>query len=250
MPHNVFVRDVGGGIYPRPVPENFLDFGAFGYALTPANFVRCILASLAASSTAARASNIVTVTATAHGVPNTYNGFRFYYPGSASLAAGWVDNITVVDANNISFPSTGTNFSSESVNSAAAYTTATNISTSILIPAGMITDSTSGKIILNTASLNTAATKTVRPFLGATGFGPAQAGTTFPCSSKEWDFGMLNSTQMASQICAPSNTGTSSLSSVFSFSPLVDNLIAIQLTVSAASDFIALIAHPKIVLYR
>jgi hypothetical protein len=249
MPHNVFVRDDGGGIYSRPVPENFLNFGAFGYALTPANFVRCLLASLAASSTAARSSNVVTVTATAHGVPNTYNGFRFYYPGSASLAAGWVDNITVVDANTITFPSTGTNFGSESVNSAAAYTTATNIPSSILIPAGMVADSTHMRMIANTASLNTGATKTIRPYsLTAAGFiATAQTGTTFPCQSREWDLAMLNSTQISGQ---NTNPGSSSLASVITFNPLVDNLITIQLTVSAASDFVALIAHPKIVLYR
>ena len=249
MPHNVFVRDDGGGIYSRPVPENFLNFGAFGYALTPANFVRCLLASLAASSTAARSSNVVTVTATAHGVPNTYNGFRFYYPGSASLAAGWVDNITVVDANNITFPSIGTNFSSESVNSAAAYTTATNIPSSILIPAGMVADSTHMRMIANTASLNTAATKTVRPYsLTAAGFiATAQTGTTFPCQSREWDLAMINSTQISGQ---NTNPGSSSLASVITFNPLVDNMITIQLTVSAALDFVALISHPKIILYR
>lgn len=250
MPHNVFVRDDGGGIYSRPVPENFLNFGAFPYTISPLNFVRSIVASLVTSTTAARASNVVTITATAHGVPNTYNGFRFYYPGSPTLAAGWVDNITVVDANTITFPSVGANFSSESVNAGAAYVTATNISTPFMIPAGMVTDSSQGKIILSTTSLNTAATKTIRPFLGATGFGPAQAGTTFQCSSKEWDFGMINATQMGSQIHAPGNGGSSSLSSVFTFSPAADNLITLQLTVSAAQDFLALISVPKMIIYR
>ena len=147
MPHTVFTRDAGGGIFSRNVPENFIDFGAFPYTISPLNFARSIVASLVASTTAARASNVVTITATAHGVPNTYNGFRFYYPGSPTLAAGWVDNITVVDANTITFPSTGANFSSESVNAGAAYVTATNISTPFMIPAGMVTDSSHIRLI-------------------------------------------------------------------------------------------------------
>lgn len=250
MPHTVFTRDAGGGIFSRNIPENFIDFGAFPYALTQSNFQRCILASLVASTTAARTSNVVTITATAHGVPNTYNGFRLYYPGSAGLAAGWVDNITVVDANTITFPSVGADFTSQSVNSAAAYTTATNIPGGILIPAGMMTDSTTGKYILNTCSLNTAATKTFRPFIGVTGFGPSQNGTIFACSGKEWDFSMLNATQITCQISVPNNGGASSLFSFQSFNTQTDNTILTQLTVSAAQDFAALISPPKIVLFR
>ncbi len=249
MPHNVFVRDNGGGIYSRPVPENFLDFGAFPYVISPLNFVRSIVASLVTSSTAVRASNVVTITATAHGVPNTYNGFRFYYPGSPTLAAGWVDNITVVDANTITFPSVGANFSSESVNAGAAYVTATNISTPFVIPAGMLTDSSQGRIIITTGSLNTAATKTIRPFLGGIAFGPAQTGSTFQSSSKEWDFGMLNATQVTIQLQAPNNTGSGTISYI-SMNPAVDNLITVQLTVSAAQDFIAIVTVPKMVIFR
>lgn len=248
MPHTVFTRDAGGGIYSRNTPENFIDFGAFPYALTQSNFQRCILASLVASTTAARTSNVVTITATAHGVPNTYNGFRLYYPGSAGLAAGWVDNITVVDANTITFPSVGADFTSQSVNSAAAYTTATNIPTGILIPAGMITDSTVGRYIINTVSLNTAATKTIRPLIAGGSFiGPAQTGTTFPCQVHEWDFSMINSTQLAGQSVNP---GSSSLNSLTAFNPLIDNYVVSQLTVSAAQDFVALISPPKIILFR
>lgn len=248
MPHTVFTRDAGGGIYSRNIPENFIDFGAFPYALSQSNFQRCIVASLVASTTAARTSNVVTITATAHGIPNTYNGFRLYYSRSASLAAGWVDNITVVDANTITFPSVGANFSSESVNSAAAYTTATNIPTGILIPAGMITDSTVGRYIINTVSLNTAATKTIRPLIvGGSFIGPAQTGTTFPCQVREWDFSMISSTQLAGQSVNP---GSSSLNSLIAFNPLIDNYAVSQLTVSAAQDFIAIISSPKIILFR
>lgn len=248
MPHNVFVRDNGGGIYSRPVPENFLDFGAFPYAISPLNFVRSIVASLVVSTTAARASNVVTITATAHGVPNTYNGFRFYYPGSPTLTAGWVDNITVVDANTITFPSVGANFSSESVNAGAAYVTATNIPGGILIPAGMMADTTVGRLAVNCASLNTAATKTIRPLISGGSFiAPGQTATTFPCLSREWDLSMLNSTQLVGNSV---NVGSSSLPSIISFNSLVDNLITLQLTVSAAQDYFSIISQPKLIIYK
>lgn len=250
MPHNVFVRDNGGGIYSRPVPENFLDFGNFPYVISPLNFQRCLVASLVTSTTAVRTSNVVTVTATAHGIPNTYNGFRFYYPGSAGLAAGWVDNITVVDANTITFPSVGADFTSQSVNAAAAYTTATNIPGGILIPAGMMSDSSSIRLTAHTASLNTAATKTVRPFLGASALAPAQSGTTFNCMLKEWEFCMLNTTQIVGHLVATGNLGSGSISPGVAFNTLADNLILIQLTVSAAQDFIALLQAPKMILFR
>lgn len=251
MPHTVFTRDAGGGIFSRNVPENFIDFGAFPYALTQSNFQRCIVASLVTSTTAARTSNVVTITATAHGVPNTYNGFRFYYPGSAGLAAGWVDNITVVDANTITFPSVGADFTSQSVNAAAAYTTATNIPGGILIPAGMMADTTTGRIVVNASSLNTAASKTVRPFLGASGLAPAQVGSTFSCGTREWEFSMINTTQITGVNVAPgSNVGTASLNTPVAFNPLIDNTVSIQLTVSAAQDFLAILNTPKIILFR
>jgi hypothetical protein len=249
MSHNVLVRDVGGGIYPRPVPENFLDFGAFGYILSPVEFSRCLVASLVANSTAVRASNVVTITATAHGVPSAYNGFRFYYPGSPTLAAGWVDNITVADANTITFPSTGADFASESVNSAAAFTTAVNMSSYISIPGGMIEDDTS--FILHTVigSSNTAATKTIRPYtLTASGFiATALTGTTAAVQGREWNFGMMNSTQLFG---IGATVGSSALSTIITFNPLIENRITLQLTVSAAQDFIAVVSCPKIIIRK
>lgn len=103
-------------------------------------FVRSLLASLAVSATASRTSNSVTVSATSHGVTtgSAYVGFNFFYPGSASLAAGWYGPITSIpDANTIVFTAAGSNFGSESVNGGAAYTTLTVIC-NVTIPSGSI----------------------------------------------------------------------------------------------------------------
>ena len=103
----------------------------------PAN-TGILLASLVANSTASRTSNVVTITATGHGITtgSTYVGFRFYYPGSASLTAGFYDSIlTIPDANTItfSFSQLVRTSAASPVNSAAdAWTTATDmISTTI-----------------------------------------------------------------------------------------------------------------------
>jgi hypothetical protein len=101
-----------------------------------------LLASLVAGATASRASNIVTITATGHGVTTgtTYVGFRFYYPGSTNLTAGWYDSVlTIPDANTITFSASGPDFTSESINGGAAWTTITDI-TSVIIPGGSLRD--------------------------------------------------------------------------------------------------------------
>lgn len=103
-------------------------------------FRKSLLASLVANTTASRTDGLVTVAATAHGITTgaTYVGFRFFYPGSANLAAGWYDSIVeVANANTLTFTAPGPDFASESVNGAAAYTTLTAI-TSVVIPGGTI----------------------------------------------------------------------------------------------------------------
>ena len=101
-----------------------------------------LLASLVASSTASRTSGVVTIAATAHGITTgtTYVGFRFYYPGSTSLTAGWYDSIlTIPDANTITFSAAGTDFGSESINGGSAWTTITDL-TSMTIPGNTLKD--------------------------------------------------------------------------------------------------------------
>lgn len=103
-------------------------------------FKRSLLASLVLTSTASRTSDIVTVTATAHGIPTgaTYVGYRFFYPGSPSLAAGWYDSIvSIPDANTLTFNAPGADFGSESINGGAIYTTLTDVA-SVVIPANLI----------------------------------------------------------------------------------------------------------------
>ena len=87
-------------------------------------FAPRLLASLVASSTAECTSGVVTVTATSHGIISTvFDGFEFYYPGSANLAAGWYGNFSRTGVNTFTFSAPlAANFSSESINSGSAFT--------------------------------------------------------------------------------------------------------------------------------
>ncbi len=86
-------------------------------------FTPRLVASLVTSSTAACTSGVVTVAATAHGVPATYaDGFEIYYPGSPTLAAGWYSGMIRTGADSLTFlaPSSP-DFASESINGGAAF---------------------------------------------------------------------------------------------------------------------------------
>lgn len=130
----IHVYTDGGGIREARVPDDYAGKGSQAFVLKFPGFRKSLLASLVPNSTASRASGVVTITATAHGVitGSTYAGFRFFYPGSPSLAAGWYNSITDVQTNTISFNAPGANFGSESVNGAAAYTSETELDSLVL----------------------------------------------------------------------------------------------------------------------
>jgi len=88
------------------------------------DFAPRLLASLVASSTAECTSGVVTVTATSHGIPaSNLDGAEFYFPGSASLAAGWYASFYRSSADVVTFSAPGVpDFTSESVNGGSAFT--------------------------------------------------------------------------------------------------------------------------------
>lgn len=142
------------------------DGGFVRYIKFP-GFRRSLLASLVASSTASRTNGLVTIAATAHGITTgaLYQGYRFFYPGSPSLAAGWYDSIVeVATANSLSFSAPGADFGSESINGAAAYTTLTEVA-SVDIPGALIVPDLHISLIGYRGGDTTANAKTVRTYL-------------------------------------------------------------------------------------
>ena len=105
----------GGGIREARVPDDYSGNGSQLFIFRFPGFRKSLLASLVINSTASRTSGIVTIAATAHGITTgtSFVGYRFYYPGSPSLAAGWYDSIlTIPDANTITFSAIGEDFTS------------------------------------------------------------------------------------------------------------------------------------------
>ncbi len=130
-------------------------------------FKRSLLASLVSNSTASRANGLVTVTATSHGITTgaTYQGVRFFYPGSTNLAAGWYDSlVAIADANTLTFTAPGPDFASESVNGAVAYTTLTDLASAI-IPGRLILPDTHISVVGYSGGDTSSVTKQIRTYL-------------------------------------------------------------------------------------
>lgn len=231
--------------------DNTPNDGMFLRSIRIVGFRRSLLASLVANSTATRSNGLVTVTAAGHGILTgaTYAGYRFFYPGSANLAAGWYDSIvSIPDANTLTFTAPGPDFGSQSINAAAAYTTATNLPSGLTIPANTLVEDVSIRLSAPVASLNTAATKTIRPFLGALAIAPANSGTTYNCSVKEWVLTPTDSGLLVGSLVSGGNTGSGGIASLaVNFN--TELTVLIQLSVSAAADFIAVVSSPKLVIF-
>jgi hypothetical protein len=245
----IHVYTDGGGIRECKVPDDFSGMGSVPFVLKFPGFKKCLLASLVASSTASRTSNIVTITATAHGITtgSTYVGFRFFYPGSPSLAAGWYDSIvSVPDANTITFNAPGTNFSSESVNAGAAYTTATQVSGAGIIPAGYLLDVTkSVSMAIPMGGGGTAATKTLKmTFNGVALLSSTATTACFGCRRSE--IYSVSNTQIGAFFSV--QNGSSSSAPSVTIDKTTDISVGVQLTISAAADFIVLYEGPSLYL--
>lgn len=231
--------------------DNTPNDGMFLRSIRIVGFRRSLLASLVANSTATRSNGLVTVTAAGHGILTgaTYAGYRFFYPGSANLVAGWYDSISAIpDANTLTFTAPGADFGSQSINAAAAYTTATNLPSGLTIPANTLVEDVSLRLSAPVASSNTAATKTIRPFLGVSTIAPAHSGTTYNCGVKEWELTPTDSGLLVGSSVSGNNTGSGGISSLaVNFNK--ELTVLIQLSVSAAADFIAVVSSPKLVIF-
>jgi len=243
----IHVYTDGGGIRECRVPDDFSGMGSVPFVLKFPGFKKSLLASLAVSGNqASRTSNIVTIAATAHGIPtgSTYVGFRFFYPGSASLAAGWYDSITDVQTNTISFNAPGANFGSENVNGGVAYTTATQVSGVAIIPAGYLLDiNKSAGMAVPMGGGSTAVIKTLKMTFNGTALLSSTATTAcFGCRRSE--LYSVSNTQIGAFFSV--QNGSSSSTPSVTIDKTVDISVGIQLTISAAADFIILYEGPAL----
>lgn len=212
----------------------------------PAN-TGILLASLAASSTASRTGGTVTISATGHGVPNTYVGFRFFYPGSPSLTAGMYDSVlTIPDANTITFSAPGADFGSESINSGAAYTTATDL-ISLTISGNTLKDGSKVSFKALRAGTTAAIAKTLALFFGGSQI-CSQAPTTTPSGETGMAFRCVGSAKQVGMSNGVEFTLSASTNTVLTKDATADQTLTVRGTIAAAFDYIALWgAHLEIV---
>lgn len=232
----------GGGIREARVPDDYSGNGSQPFMLKFPGFRRSLLASLVASSTASRTSDVVTIAATAHGITTgaNYIGFRFFYPGSPSLAAGWYDSVTDVQTNTISFSAPGANFGSESVNAAATYTTETTVWSGTL-PANTLTK---GSEMLHRA-LKSCTSSAGNHFLKC----KIGAGNIFHSanpansSANAWSVGYVTffETTRAAMVSGSMASGNSTIN-ITTIDSEVDQPLSITLQLSVASEFITIIS--------
>lgn len=214
----------------------------------PAN-TGLLLASLVANSTASRTSNVVTVTATGHGITTgtTYVGFRFFYPGSPSLAAGMYDSIlTVPDANTITFSAPGADFGSESINSGSAWTTATDLILTT-IPGGTLRDQSKLSLCVMRDGGSAATTKIVYLLFGGTVLSARLLSTTAK-SEEKYTMRCIGTNKQVAPNNAQEGAESSAMATALTKDITVDQTIGIRGTISAASEYIAIWgAHMEII---
>ena len=236
-----FIRftDSGGG-----AREQIVDTGAVVpyYLKFPGwpSAAGILLGSLVAGSTASRTNGVVTITATAHGITtgSSFVGYRFYYPGSPTLAAGLYDGIlSIPDANTITFSAAGADFSSESINSGNAWTTITDLTT-MTIKGNLLKDASRVIIRIGKTGSTGGAIKTITELFGGALLGSQGLGTA-PTADTSTGFSCYGTNKQLSSSYPEGTSGA--VYQVLTKDITVDQSLTIRGTISAAGEFLALI---------
>lgn len=130
-------------------------------------FEPSVVPALVAGSTVAQSADVVTVTCpTAHNIPAASAGLRVYFPGSASIAAGWYPGVTYISTTAFSFLRASATVASESINSGAAFTSAVLLA-SMQLDGGLLGKRGVLKLKMMVGCDTTVAIKYQRLYLGA-----------------------------------------------------------------------------------
>ncbi len=126
-----------------------------------------VVPALVANSTAAQVGDVVTVTCpSAHNIPAAANGMRAYFPGSASIPAGWYPGFAYISTTAFSFSRPSATVASESINSGAAFTSSVLLA-SMQLDGGLLGKRGVLKLKMMVGCDTTAAIKYQRLYLGA-----------------------------------------------------------------------------------
>lgn len=234
--------DSGSGIRDIPIVRGSVLFSSTQFPGWPAG-VGILLASLVASSTASRTNNVVTITATAHGITtgSLYVGCRFYYPGSPSLAAGLYDSIlSIPDANTITFSAAGADFAGESINSGNPWTSGTDL-ISVTIPGGLLKDRSSVTAKVYRFGDTTATNKTITIYYGGSAL-TSQNLTTSPFGDLRYSFRCMGTNKQIGPATTPDGNVSSVSPVVLTKDTTVDQTFTIRGIATTAGGFVGLFA--------
>ncbi len=216
------------------------DIDAICRVVRSPDFWPSILGSLVSGATYGQSGNTVTVTATAHGLPTTKNGYRIFWPGSAAIPVGWYFGFQYVDANTYTFQ----NPVSQSVAAATAITGTLPITTGDQV---CIVDTLPGQSVGKFGQITlafvrsgdtTSGNKTLRPQINTTTLA-SQVLTTAPYANSSVTAvcnGSLNSQMVINNMDGVVTTTQNTLS--FDLSSDVSTRFTLQ--VQNASQWIAL----------
>ena len=207
------------------------------------DFVPRILPSYVASTTVDQAGTTVTVTATAHGIPNIAvltGGHEVYFPGSPSIAAGWYPGFSRASANTITFtyPISQT-VVGESVNGGAAYTTATKFY-ELIIPGESlgVNGECTGRLMRHCGS--TAATKLTEYKLAGATIMKSPLATTLGCGFLNNTFANVGSVSKQLGFSAHDQIGVANGGQMYGAVNMAnDQILELYGTISAAADYLA-----------
>lgn len=130
----------GGGIVISAGDQDVTDqIGGASRPMMFNGFEPSLVPSLVAGATASRAGDVITVTATSHGIPTAmFDSLRVYFPGSNNIASGWKSNFQRVSSDMFTCVDTVSGaVSSESINAGTAMTAPVRVAGDIM-PAGSI----------------------------------------------------------------------------------------------------------------
>ena len=210
------------------------------------DFVPSLISALAVSSTASQSGTTVTVivggaSPVPHGITAAKNGYRYYYPGSASIPAGWYGGWTYVSANVFSFTApTPATVSVEPVNSGAIFTATVtccnaNIPGGLFAPNGQLSASymRSGDVLTGARALKLS--------YGGTLLG--QDIRAVPTNANGTSGITIHSITSTSQICAgavPDFSAGSNSVIQGSVDQSLDKLLTLSMSVAAAQQWMSL----------
>ena len=210
--------------------------GPTAVVVTFPNFSPSVIASMVAGATASQSGTTVTISATAHGVPATMNGRRIWYPGSPSIPAQWLADLTVSSANAIiATAANSATVASESVNAGAAYTALTTLC-QLSLKGGSMTPGSRFTVCMRRGG-DTTTQKMTRVLVNGSAVASTLT-TTQPIFEQRQSVRRVTDAQELSGAYVPDGSLTTSALYAVTADLSVDQLISVAGSVSAAGGYL------------